>query len=115
MIKNVVKRDGVIKPFCFDRIKNAIYNAYIDVYGNDVKFKENYNFLKPMIEVELNKINDDSIEVEDIQDIVVKCLRNIDSNIFYSYQKYRTDRAIHRELNTDTFKKVKKIINCRIF
>ena len=55
MIKYVIKRDGRKKEFLWDRIKQAIKNAYVDVYKNEDKFKEEYNFLQPMIENELNR------------------------------------------------------------
>ena len=113
MIKYVIKRDGRKKDYNGEFIKQAIKNAYVDVYKNEDKFKEEYNFLQPMIENELNKLGKEEVEVEEIQDVVVNCLRYVNIDVFYSYQKYRTNRSIHRELNTDTFKKVKKIINCK--
>ena len=57
MIKYVIKRDGRKKDFLWDRIEQAIKNAYVDVYKNEDKFKEEYNFLQPMIENEFNKFD----------------------------------------------------------
>ena len=45
MIKYVIKRDGRKKEFLWDRIEQAIKNAYVDVYKNEDKFKEEYNFI----------------------------------------------------------------------
>ena len=59
MIKYVIKRDGRKKEYNGEFIKQAIKNAYVDVYKNEDKFKEEYNFLQPMIENELDLTSDE--------------------------------------------------------
>ena len=101
MIKNVVKRDGRIKDFLWDRIEQAIYKAYVDVYKNEDKFKEEYNFLQPMIENGLNKLGKEEVEVEEIQDVVVEVLNTVCKRVAKSYQEYREERTFERETKGD--------------
>ena len=93
MIKNVIKRDGRKKEYNGEFIKQAIKNAYVDVYKNEDKFKEEYNFLQPMIENELNKLGKEEVEVEEIQDVVVSTLVKVNKYVGDSYQKYREKRT----------------------
>ena len=97
MIKYVIKRDGRKKEFLWDRIKQAIKNAYVEVYKNEDKFKEEYNFLQPMIENELDKLGKEEVEVEEIQDVVVKVLNTVCKRVAKSYQEYREERTFERE------------------
>ena len=96
MIKYVIKRDGRKKEFLWDRIKQAIKNAYVEVYKNEDKFKEEYNFLQPMIENELYKLGKEEVEVEEIQDVVVSNLIKVNKHVGDSYQKYREKRTLER-------------------
>ena len=101
MIKYVIKRDGRKKEYNGEFIKQAIKNAYVDVYKNEDKFKEEYNFLQPMIENELNKLGKEEIEVEEIQDVVVKVLNTVCKRVAKSYQEYREERTFERETKGD--------------
>ena len=94
--KTVIKRDGREKEFSFDRIQMAINNAYKEV-SDEATFKEDFNFLKPMIEEQINKINDDTITIEQIQDIVVECLFKVNTDVAESYKAYRRWRDTERE------------------
>ena len=101
MIKYVIKRDGRKKEYNGEFIKQAIKNAYVDVYKNEDKFKEEHNFLQPMIENELNKLGKEEIEVEEIQDVVVKVLNTVCKRVAKSYQEYREERTFERETKGD--------------
>ena len=101
MIKYVIKRDGRKKEYNGEFIKQAIKNAYVDVYKNEDKFKEEYNFLQPMIENELNKLGKEEVEVEEIQDVVVKVLNMVCKRVAKSYQEYREERTFERETKGD--------------
>lgn len=99
--KTVIKRDGREKEFSFDRIQTAINNAYKEV-SDEATFKEDFNFLKPMIEEQINKINDNTITIEQIQDIVVECLFRVNTAVAESYKAYRRWRDSEREHPIDT-------------
>ena len=101
MIKYVIKRDGRKKDFLWDRIEQAIKNAYVDVYKNEDKFKEEYNFLQPMIENEFNKLDKEEVGVEEIQDVVVEVLNTVCKRVAKSYQEYREERTFERETKGD--------------
>ena len=101
MIKYVIKRDGRKKEYNGEFIKQAIKNAYVDVYKNEDKFKEEYNFLQPMLENELNKLGKEEVEVEEIQDVVVKVLNTVCKRVAKSYQEYREERTFERETKGD--------------
>ena len=101
MIKYVIKRDGRKKEYNGEFIKQAIKNAYVDVYKNEDKFKEEYNFLQPMIENELDKLGKEEVEVEEIQDVVVKVLNTVCKRVAKSYQEYREERTFERETKGD--------------
>lgn len=111
MIKNVVKRDGRLKDFSWSLIDNAIKKAYLEISTED-KFKEEYNFIQPMIENKLIALNREEVSVEEIQDVVIGVLKLINKEVFMAYQKYRNERSIARQKQTDVWKKVDKIINC---
>ena len=113
MIKYVIKRDGRKKDFLWDRIEQAIKNAYVDVYKNEDKFKEEYNFLQPMIENELDKLDKEEVEVEEIQDVVVKALNIVNKNVGCNYQSYREKRTMEREANFSLYDDIQDVLdNC---
>ena len=101
MIKYVIKRDGRKKEYNGEFIKQAIKIAYVDVYKNEDKFKEEYNFLQPMIENGLNKLGKEEVEVEEIQDVVVEVLNTVCKRVAKSYQEYREERTFERETKGD--------------
>ena len=71
MIK-VIKRDGAIKDFSFERIEIAIRNCYEDVYGelDKKELREIEDIMDNIIDYINFGIEDDSISVEEIQSIL---------------------------------------------
>lgn len=99
MIKNltIIKRDGRLKDFSEERIKEAIHKAYLEVSNENAFGIEYGNLLYPMIMNEIAKITDDKIEVEKLQDIVVSCLDKINKKVGHAYQEYRGKRTRERK------------------
>lgn len=109
----VKKRDGRLKPLDFTRINNAITKAYLDMYGN----------LRSMeLRVEVEGINDEvfdvirnstkhTFDVEEIQDIVVSCIKDVNKDVAKKYQDYREQRTLEREKNSKTFNDIEGIFN----
>ena len=93
----VIKRDSRIKEFEFDRIENAVNNAYIEMYG-DIREK-NLEISKVLNNVseEIYSIDDDIIGVEEIQDIIVKNLKETNEEVATLYEEYRNERTEIRE------------------
>ena len=112
MIKYVIKRDGRKKDFLWDRIEQAIKNAYVEVYKNEDKFKEEYNFLQPMIENEFNKLDKEEVGVEEIQDVIVSILIKINKHVGDSYQKYREYREEERLKKSKKEQFYKEVLEC---
>ena len=99
MIKDliIIKRDGREKTYNSERIESAIKNAYLDVYDNHIRFKDEYNFLMPMIENGIADLHKNKIDVEEVQDIVVKCLFKVNNIVARSYEDYRKERTKNRK------------------
>ena len=112
MIKYVIKRDGRKKDFLWDRIEQAIKNAYVEVYKNEDKFKEEYNFLQPMIENEFNKLDKEEVGVEEIQDVIVSILVKVNKYVGDSYQKYREYREEERLKKSKKEQFYKEVLEC---
>lgn len=112
--KQVKKRDGRIKPFDEDRVLNSIKKAYIAVY-NDTKetdeyFCQQYSEMKDTIEDGLNKIKSDILEINKIQDIIIKNI--IDKKVKKAYKKYRDARDEEREKDSPKEQFYKEILEC---
>lgn len=105
----VIKRDGKLVDFEWAKIQLAIESAYLDLYG-EIKSSEIDTVIEA-IEVEPLLEYDDGVTVEEIQDIVVKCLKEVNKDVAEAYQKYREERTKIREYNTDTYKKLGKVLN----
>ena len=65
---NVIKRDGSVVPFEFEKIKNAINKAFNAVYNTDAP-EEFVDYLRATSET-----FEDNITVEEIQDSVENAL-----------------------------------------
>lgn len=96
MCKIIVKRDGRFKDFSWSLIKNAIKKAYLDVSTED-EFREEYDFIRPIIEIKLNELHKNEINVEEVQDIIIYALNRINKEVGTSYQDYRNKRTAERK------------------
>lgn len=89
----VVKRDGKLVDFDFSRIELAIMNAYEDYYGEDSLDREEIEDILDNIYDEIVVFGDESISVEEIQNIVVDKLTNINKDVGKAYEEYRNERT----------------------
>ena len=111
MIK-VIKRDGREKGFEFDRIETAVNNAYLEVYGDKVEsFVHEIGDILNMIFKDISSKNDEAITIEEIQDIVVKNLKKVNSDVAKSYEEYRVKRQQVRESKSKLFSDIDDIFN----
>lgn len=111
---NIIKRDGRIKEFDIERIKNAIQKCYIEVLGEEGEeaFDLNEDILIPNIEEEIKSLNKEQISIEEIQDIIVKeleafCIEAIPK----AYRRYREERRIFRESKHSLTKSIVGLID----
>lgn len=111
MIK-VIKRDGRVKEFDFDRIEGAVNNAYSEVYNGE--FKEQYgeigDILHDIFEC-ISLLKNEYVTIEEIQDIVVKCLKDKNKIVSDAYEKYRIERQKTRESKSRLFSDIDDIFN----
>lgn len=108
MIK-VIKRDGRVKEFDVNRIIAAIHKAQLEVKGIQDDLGE---FIADSVNCDLLVRNIKSIDIEEIQDLVIKFLQEEDKAIADAYQEYRNVRSAKRSSNGHLTKSILGIINC---
>ena len=107
----VIKRDGKLVDFDFNRIELAVINAYEDYYGEDCFDDLEIEDILDNIYDEIVVFGDESISVEEIQNIVVDKLTNINKDVGKAYEEYRNERNRIREIRGETFKNIEGIID----
>lgn len=102
----VIKRDGRSVNFSRDKIKNAVIAAFNEVDGEITHEAKNK---ASEIATYINSIEDESISVEKIQDIVEeKLMASKRKDVARAYIIYRNDRTRVREQNTNLMKSIKE-------
>ena len=106
----VIKRDGRVKDFDFNRIRAAVNAACSEVYGG--------NYDEEIKEIIFDKIHEyfehptkDIFTVEEIQDTVICVLAIFDKKLAMSYSDYRETRTLVRDSKMDMIKEISGIIN----
>lgn len=111
----VIKRDGRIKDFDFNRIQDVIEKAYKSVYGTDIEMDDHVvDFDCLIMELEdifSNYTNDSMLSVESIQDIIIKSIKKHNPVVAKAYSGYRKLRTDIRESNGQLLSSVRKIID----
>lgn len=95
----VKKRDGRIVPFERERVINAIYKAFIEVFPDKDK-AEIYNTAKFLGDKVNNYIENQSelpIDIENIQDYIENCLMDFDKEVAKAFITYRYKRKLVRD------------------
>jgi ribonucleoside-diphosphate reductase alpha chain len=110
---NVIKRNGTLVPFRTDKIAIAITKAFFEVGDNVIlsdRFKVDLKSLVDNVIKQIHLTEQTKINIEDIQDIVEKCLM---LNGFYdvakSYISYRADHNKKRVTNIENEKRFSEI------
>ena len=112
-MERVIKRDGRVKPYEPQRIYAAIQNAYVDVYGQNV-FMTKYHLEFMEVYGELSfKFNaiDDSLYVEQIQDIIVATIKKVNPIVAKAYSDYRQERTNLRTSKMEMIKSIEGLLN----
>lgn len=113
MINQVIKRNGQIVNFDPNKIKNAVFKAYKEVYPNMLELCVNewVNFVtNKVISNHYSQQSNKPIDIENIQNNIEKCLMSIDKDVAKAYITYRYKRALVRESNT-TDKSILELID----
>lgn len=105
----VIKRDGRFGEFKEEKIFNAIKKACKDMLNSNVSDSEISELTKEVVSDIMNK-DCDSINVEEIQDLVVDVLkRNGYTQLYKEYDRYREERNKIRDKKHDLMKAIVKI------
>lgn len=105
MVEEVIKRDGRLVPYNVEKIEQAVLKCYNEVYKGE---KDNIDYAKivtDLVEQKIKRYPKSTIEIEEIQDMVVETLMGFDDIIGKAYQSYREARTslrgntIDKELN----------------
>ena len=99
----VVKRDGRIKKYEEARIFEVIKNAYVEVYGKplSIDMMDDIHDITMDVNEDIGNMQKEKVTVEEIQDIVVKNIKQWDELVANAYQRYREERALARANTTD--------------
>lgn len=118
----VVKRDGRIKEFSFDRIESAIRSAYLRIYSVEdllrgVGFNRILNEFDSVLE-ELtsmfDKINNSGMEkinIEFIQEKIIDVLEKKNKLVASCYVDYRDRRTAIRDANNELIRGIEGLLN----
>ena len=111
-MERVIKRDGRMKPYEPQRIYAAIQNAYSDIYNLNV---DNGHYQEMLMVYGQLICRFDEVEdilyVEDIQDIVVKVLRDVNPKVAEVYSDYRDQRTALRTSKMEMIKSVQGLLD----
>lgn len=106
----VIKRDGTLQPYDFDKVKNAVRQAFcsIEDHNDEHNVPEKFfEHLKNAIDVEFT--NREQITVEEIQDIIQKeLIKRNKYDVVESFILYRKKRAEIREAKSDLILEIQK-------
>lgn len=108
----VIKRDGAIVKFDYERIYNALENSYKSTYGDDLTcyFSQIENIHDDIFS-SIESLEDEYIQVETIQDIVVESLNKYNKKVGKNYSDYRDERTKTRERNQELYKNIIGLID----
>ena len=105
IIMKVLKRDGKIDVYNFEKIKRAVESAY-----NSVNATMDEKFLQQLSDhfqklIDKRKDPEEPINIEEIQDEIEKFLviKN-KTNVVKHFMRYREDRSRHREMKSKLMK-----------
>jgi uridine kinase len=97
MIERIVKRDGSVVPFRREKITHAIFSAAVAVGGHDRSIAERVTD-DVVSRLEAREEADTALTVEEVQDIVEKCLiERGHTRTAKAYIIYRYEHALKRE------------------
>lgn len=106
MIRTVIKRDGRKVGYDRQRIVSAIIKAERQLEGR-VSIAEK---VAKEVELKLNQYKQDAVSIEEIQDLVLICLKeNHAIECASVYEKYRKERTQQREVRGALMKSLEKM------
>lgn len=104
----VIKRDGRIKEFDIERISNAVFKAQKDIYKDKANRLE-CELVSELVFDKLKEENNETVDIEHIQDIVLEVLKSKDLKLYKAYKQCRDERNRQRQKNTELMRTVNAI------
>lgn len=97
--KFVIKRDGRLAYWDSFRIQSAIFRAAVfgKYENNPVKANELANNVTKVVEKYISQIEFEKIPIDEIQNVVVKQLRDFDADVAKDFLQYKVQRDIERQ------------------
>lgn len=107
MLESVIKRDGRRVDYSRERIVSAIEKAERQMVEHRPSLAQE---IAKKVELKLEAMNVESVSIEKIQDIVIKCLKeNHALECAIIYEKYRKERTHQREIRGSLMKSIEKM------
>lgn len=110
MVK-IRKRDGRVKPYSQERIKNALLSAFRDVSSEECYFA-NIDILMKLIEEGIFSHKEEVVDIEVIQELCIMALKEVGlSNVAESFDEYRKQRERVRSTKLSLIKEVEGLVD----
>jgi anaerobic ribonucleoside-triphosphate reductase len=110
-MKNVIKRDGRKMPFNGEKIYSVVRKSVEDTYPEETfkKINELVESITAKTCKTIEELDKDNIDVEKVQNIIEKVLKQVDEKVKQSFSNYRKERTNVREIKSDLMKSIGKI------
>ena len=109
MVK-IIKRDGRVKEYSQERIKNALLSAFKEVSTEEC-YKNNEENLINIIEEGIKSEKENLIDIEVVQTLCIKALKEAGfDNVAEAFDKYRKEREKIRNGASSLYKSVMSIV-----
>ncbi|HEY0222106.1 ATP cone domain-containing protein [Lactovum miscens] len=106
MVKQIIKRDGRVVDYDIKKIQEAVFKAayygkvngeFIGAYHvNPVKANRLANDVATLVNQDIMNVKTDKLDIEEIQNMVVKHLNVLSKFVGLAYLSYKTQKAIER-------------------
>ena len=104
----VVKRDGTLQPYDFEKVKNAVRKAFNSVNNGSEEHEVPTKFFEQLKDA-IESNNPEQITVEEINDIIQKeLIKRNKYDVVESFILYRKKRAEIREAKSDLILEIQK-------
>ena len=110
MVK-IRKRDGRVKSYSRERIKNALLSAFKEVSSEDC-YNQNIAILINIIEEGISKHSEEIVDIEVIQELCIKALKEVGlKEVADSFDEYRRERERVRSAKLSLIKEIEGLID----
>ena len=110
MVK-IRKRDGRVKNYSPERIKNALLSAFKEVSSEEC-YEQNIEILMNIIEEGISSHKEEIVDIEVIQELCIVALKEVGlNNVADSFDEYRRERERVRSAKLSLIKEIEGLID----